>query len=145
MAWQTPKTDWKIQPALNGMYNGDWFNAADYNRIAGNLEYLASIGATAYKPFSIQPMPTVTYQSYGLASYINLIETNLYTITSNTYTPPMYSGKKTWVANGAAPSVDDLNRWEQSIQAIYENYKARMAGWTKIPVNLPQNFGGSDF
>lgn len=29
MAWQTPKTNWKIS---------DYFNYSDYNRIVGNME-----------------------------------------------------------------------------------------------------------
>ena len=145
MEWQEPKTDWKIQPAVNGMYAGDWFNASDYNRIAGNLEYLAALGATVYKPVSIDPMPTITYQDYGLPSYFNLIEDNLLSIAEGTYSPPSYEGKKTWAANGPAPTVEDLNRWERTILLIYENYQMRMAGWVKLPVPMPQNFGGSEW
>lgn len=145
MAWQEPKTNWTIQPAVNGMYNGDWFNAEDYNRIAGNLEYLAAAGSAIYKPVSFSPMPNITYRDYGLPSYLNLIEDNLYEIAKGTYSPPSYIGKKTWVANAPAPTVEDLNRWERAIASIYEHYQERMAGWTKMPVNLPQNFGGSEF
>ena len=48
MAWQTPKTDWKIQPVdENGRYNGDWFNIADYNRITGNIEALHALALEA--------------------------------------------------------------------------------------------------
>ena len=145
MAWQTPKTDWDVRYDENGMYAGDWFNASDYNRIAGNLEYLAAVGATVYGPVSIAAMPTLTYSSYGLPSYINLLEDNLHAIAEATYYPPTYVGKKTWAANAPAPTFEDLKRLEQTILAIYENYKKRMATWTKIPVNLEGKLGGSEF
>ncbi len=52
MAWQTPKTDWKIQPVdENGRYNGDWFNIADYNRITGNIEALHALAQELYPGF----------------------------------------------------------------------------------------------
>ena len=52
MAWQTPKTDWKIQPVdENGRYNGDWFNIADYNRITGNIEALHDLAQELYSDF----------------------------------------------------------------------------------------------
>ena len=58
MAWQTPKTDWKIQPAdENGRYNGDWFNIADYNRITGNIEALHALAQELYPDFSRKFQP----------------------------------------------------------------------------------------
>lgn len=54
MAWQTPKTDWKIQPAdENGRYNGDWFNIVDYNRITGNIEVLHTLAQELYPGFPL--------------------------------------------------------------------------------------------
>ena len=42
MAWTTPKTDWKIT-YVDGEYAGDYCNYTDYNRIKGNIEYLAAL------------------------------------------------------------------------------------------------------
>ena len=145
MAWQTPKTNWEIKPTVNGMYNGDWFNAEDYNRIARNLEYLASVGSSIYGKVDIQPMPIIEYSYFALPSYINLIEDNLYAIASKTFRPPTYSGKKEWKANAATPTVDDLNRWERAMLDIFMNYREIMNGWTKMPFNLPHKFGRSEF
>ena len=39
MEWQTPKTDWQIRYDENGLYTGDYFEAEDYQRIVGNIEY----------------------------------------------------------------------------------------------------------
>ena len=78
MAWQTPKTDWKIQPAdENGRYNGDWFNIADYNRITGNIEVLYALAQELYPGFSIVNMPDQTVSDFPYASIINNIENNL--------------------------------------------------------------------
>ena len=108
MAWQTPKTDWKIQPAdENGRYNGDWFNIADYNRITGNIEVLYALAQELYPGFSIVNMPDQTVSDFPYASIINNIENNLDSIVNSTWKPPGYPGKKTWYANGATPTVDD--------------------------------------
>ena len=75
MARQTPKTDWKIQPAdENGRYNGDWFNIADYNRITGNIEVLYALAQELYPGLSIVNMPDHTVSDFPYASIINNIE-----------------------------------------------------------------------
>ena len=95
MAWQTPKTDWKIQPAdENGRYNGDWFNIADYNRITGNIEVLHTLAQELYPGFSIVSMPDQTVSDFPYASIINNIENNLDSIVNSTWKPPGYPGKK---------------------------------------------------
>ena len=84
MAWQTPKTDWKIQPAdENGRYNGDWFNIADYNRITGNIEVLYALAQELYPGFSIVNMPDQTVSDFPYASIINNIENNLDSIVNS--------------------------------------------------------------
>ena len=47
MAWQTPKTDWHGAVDANGVYSGDRFNAADFNRIKNNLTYLRGVANQA--------------------------------------------------------------------------------------------------
>lgn len=118
--WQTPKTDWEIKPLINGLYQGDWFNVEDYNRIIGNLRYLHAAGQNVYDvAFSILGMSTKDRTGFPRAGDINALEDNLYAITQSTYNPPDYSGKKTWAGNGATPTVDDLNRLERACAAIY--------------------------
>lgn len=54
MSWQTPKTNWTIQPLdENGRYNGDWFNVSDYSRIVGNIETIKDIANGLYLNFQI--------------------------------------------------------------------------------------------
>jgi len=123
MAWQTPKTDWEIKPYLNGRYQGDWFNVEDYNRIAGNQRYLHAAGQNVYGvTFSIASMVDQVINAFPHAIDINVLEDNLYAIVSNTYSPPDYTGKKTWTGNGATPTVDDLNRIERACADILAKY-----------------------
>ena len=53
--WQTPKTNWYGSVDANGHYEGDRFNAVDFNRIKNNLEYLREMAIKMYKEFSILP------------------------------------------------------------------------------------------
>lgn len=101
MAWQTPKTDWKIQPAdENGRYNGDWFNIADYNRITGNIEVLYALAQELYPSFSIVSMPDQTVSDFPYASIINNIENNLDSIVNSTWKRPVIRGKRPGMPTG---------------------------------------------
>ncbi|HWQ98932.1 MAG TPA: hypothetical protein VN538_12690 [Clostridia bacterium] len=120
MAWQNPKTNWEVKPLVGGIYQGDWFNFSDYNRIAGNLYHLHTLGQNVLGiVFSISSMPTAVLNAFPRASDINLLEDNLYAITQNVYSPPAYTGKKTWLGNAATPTFADLNRIESACDAIF--------------------------
>lgn len=137
--WQEPKTDWEIKPYINGLYNGDWFNAEDYNRIAVNLRYLRIVGQTLYGVIiSLVEMPAVTVNTYPRASMFQAVEDNLYAIISRTYTPAAYTGKRTWADNGATPTVGDLNRIERSCAQL-------LAKFDETPLAALVTSGGDDF
>lgn len=121
--WQTPKTDWEVKPYVNGRYQGDWFNVADYNRIVGNLRYLHAAGQNVYATvFSILGMSSALIGEFPRADDINVLEDSLFALTENTYSPPDYTGKKTWAAGGVTPIADDLNRIEQACADLYAEY-----------------------
>lgn len=142
MAWQTPKTDWKIQPVdENGRYNGDWFNIADYNRITGNIEVLHDLAQELYSDFSIVNMPAQAVSDFPYASVINNIENNVDTIANSSWKPSDYPGKKTWYANGTTPTVDDLNRIESVLLEIYQALRRQKENHLKLPFELK----GSEF
>ena len=52
--WTEPKTNWHCE-TVNGEYQGDYFNAKDYNRIKNNSEKIRSMA----------------YQIYGQYEYID--------------------------------------------------------------------------
>ena len=127
--WQEPKTDWEIKPYVNGLYNGDWLNAEDFNRVAANLRYLRTVGQTLYNvSIPLAEMPTVTVNTYPRASIFQALEDNLHAIVSRTYTPAAYTGPKTWDDNGATPTVDDLNRIEGSCAQLFAEFNETALG-----------------
>ena len=140
--WQTPKTDWKIQPLdANGRYNGDWFNISDYNRITGNITALYELAQELYENFSITSMTVQTVSDFPYASVINIIENNVDTIVNHSFKPSDYPGKKTWYPNGFTPAVEDLNRIEGTLLTVYEILQRQKANRPKLSFELK----GSEF
>ena len=96
MIWITPKTNWVEK---------DYFNLTDYNRIKGNIEYLAD------KVNYSSNLETATIETVPTASFFNKIvtETNaLYiSITNNSY-----DFNKVYEANDVAFTAADLNTIE---------------------------------
>ena len=140
--WQTPKTDWKIQPLdANGRYNGDWFNISDYNRITVNIMQLYVLARQLYEFFSIEDMSYQDVSSFPYASVINTIENNVDIIVNHSFKPPDYPGKKTWYPNGFTPTVEDLNRIEGTLLTVYEVLQRQEANRPKLSFELK----GSEF
>lgn len=122
MLWSPAKTDWEIKPYVNGIYQGDWFNVADYIRIATNIRFLHHYGQIIYGvTFSITYMPDVILNNFVRPAEINLLESNIYTLAHDLYLPPTYTGKTTWAGNGATPDADDFNRMERALLDIYND------------------------
>lgn len=142
MAWQTPKTDWKIQPVdENGRYNGDWFNVADYDRITGNITALSDLAKELYLSCPIEDMPAQTVSDFPFAYIINTIEENVNSIATNTWKPHNYPGPKIWRSNQATPTVNDLNRVESALLSIYQALQQQKTNRSKLSFQLK----GSDF
>ena len=81
MGWITPKTDWWGRTDDEGVYTGDRFNAADFNRIKNNLDYLRNLAIKMYKEFSLVSLGTDRVPGdYFYADEINQLEQNLVTL-----------------------------------------------------------------
>lgn len=115
MAWTTPKTDWKIT-IINGKYSGDYFNYTDYNRIKGNIEYLAQI-----------PLPNVDIDDMGTDKGVgdmihsrefNAFERNLDLIGKAVGYP--YLDYPAFADNGNTPTFEDLNQIESFTFTLYD-------------------------
>lgn len=119
MAWQTPKTDWIGTRDENGYYTGDYFTDIDFQRIKGNLDFLAELAemlCVAPEPLNI---PAVTTASFGFASTINSLETSFDKLLACVFDPGI-PARKTWVGNSVGPSATDLTRIERSCQQLYD-------------------------
>lgn len=134
MAWTTPKTNWYGSTDSEGVYSGDRFNAADFNRIKNNLAYLRDLAVTLYTEFTIVSLGNDrSVGDFFYADEINQLETNLTTINANTLNRS-YGTAPTYAANGYTMDFTELNRLESAILDLYnrltnESEGRRMFTW----------------
>lgn len=134
MAWETPKTDWHGATASDGTYIGDRFNAADFNRIKNNLDFLRELAITLYKEFDLVSLGADrTPVDYFYADEINQLEENLNTLNSNTL-KRSYGIAPAFIDNGKTMDFVELNRLEGAILDLYnrltnESEGRRMFTW----------------
>ncbi len=125
--WLPPKTDWKAE---------DYFNAVDYNRIIGNLAYLKNYAVQLFKEFEIASMgEDKTYVSMIYAREMNVIESNLEIINTNTYG---FNIGKTQVfqANKGTPLWSEFNRIESACLLLYNTLKAHKEALPRLVFRL---------
>lgn len=118
--WQTPKTDWHGGIDANGVYEGDRFNAVDFNRIKNNLQYLRDMAIKLYQEFTIPSLGVDrTPRDYFYADEINQMEANLNTINANTL-KLSYGASPVYIENGNTMDFAELNRLEGAILDLYD-------------------------
>lgn len=128
MAWTTPKTDWHGGLDAEGRYEGDRFNATDFNRIKNNLAYLRDLAITLYEEFSIVSLGNDrTPADYFYADEINQLEANLVTINQNTL-KRSYGTAPTYVENGNTMDYTELNRLESATLDLYNRLTNQSEG-----------------
>ena len=138
MAWTTPKTDWFGGiDSVTGLYEGDRFNATDYNRIKNNLVFLKDLANTMYDEFEIvTPSADKVAGDYFYADEINILEDNLETINENSINRS-YGEKPVYNANGHTFDFVELNRLESAILDLYD----RLCNQSEGRRNFTWNFG----
>lgn len=110
MAWIEPKTDW---------VSTDFFNAADYNRIIGNITHLKALGDELFSGLSDLSLgEEKTYLSLIYAREMNNIENTLESLNLETYGLEI-GDKQTFKANGSTPLWSEFNRIESAILLLY--------------------------
>ena len=140
--WETPKTDWHYKLDSEGLYIGDRFNAADFNRIKNNLEYLRELAIIMYDDFTIQALGTDrTPKDYFYADEINQLEDNLNTINSNSI-KGAYGSAPSYTANGNVMDFAELNRLEGAILDLYDKLSNQNDGRRTFTWNFGMK-GGS--
>lgn len=128
MAWKTPKTDWNASFDADGNYIGDRFNAADFNRIKNNLDYLRELAIKLYKEFSLVSLGSDrTPVDYFYADEINQLEENLKTVNNNTLRRA-YGNAPLYVDNGNTMTFAELNRLEGAILDLYDRLTNEFEG-----------------
>ena len=128
MAWTTPKTNWNGDSAADGTYIGDRFNAADFNRIKNNLDYLRELAIKLYDEFAINALGSDrTPADYFYADEINRLEENLTTINNKTLRRS-YGTAPTYVDNGRTMDFSELNRLESAMLDLYDRLTNQSEG-----------------
>lgn len=135
MSWITPYTNWHGEEAIDGSYTGDYFDAIAYNRIIGNLQYLADYANSFYyKTVPHVVMEGKMSESLFYASDINTIEKNLYEL--NRKTNLSSRGAKTYVDNGAMIDAAELNYIENMCVTTEDNLKNQKEHRRTLTFNL---------
>lgn len=116
--WQKPKTDWSAN-YIDGVYEGDYFNVEDYNRIKNNLNHLNTLAQVLYPKFSIADMgEDKQVGDYFYADEINMFEDNLRTI--NIHTVNLNIGiTPRYLSDEGIMTFSDLNKLEGEILRLY--------------------------
>lgn len=135
MTWVTPKTNWSGE-TVGGIYNGDRFNAVDFNRIKNNLEYLHDLATQMYDDFSINPLGNdKTPRDYFHADEINRMEENLNIINDNSL-KRSYGVSPVYMDNGNTMDYIELNRLESAILDLYNRLTNEYNGRRMFTWNL---------
>lgn len=128
MAWTTPKTDWYGTTDADGVYIGDRFNAADFNRIKNNLDFLRDLAIKLYDEFSLVSLGQDRVPGdYFYADEINQLEENLVTLNTNTL-QRNYGAAPVYNANGNTMDFTELNRLEGAILDLYDRLNNQSEG-----------------
>lgn len=133
MEWIKPKTDWAARQDNKGNYVGDYFNAADYNRIKNNIEYLGAM-ARKFWPVLVKAMPDRKYEEYPYADEINTLAENLEAI--NAYVGCEIGEKTVYEANGTFIGYEDLNRIESACLNLYETMYTLYKKANRLPFRI---------
>lgn len=127
MAWITPKTNWN---------RNDYFNAEDYNRIKGNLEYLQNEFKVIYPNIELEPMIDEQVANDTRANTFSLLPKNLYLLNRQSFNYPMIENKE-YKGNELAPDYREWNRIENYIQVLYDTFfKGYLYIIPRLPVKL---------
>lgn len=138
--WILPKTDWYAKEDSSEPYEGDYFEAKDYQRIKNNLLCLKDIADTMWPPVPLPSIPNVTVADYAYSNMINALERSLDALANGTFDPGI-DARKTWIDNAPGPKAQDLNRIEESCLKIYETLNAQQ----KVLPRLAFTLGGVQF
>lgn len=133
MSWITPKTDWKITLSSDE-YLGDYFNVSDYNRIKGNIEYLAERAKSLVSVPEVDLGEDKTYTDNYYADEFNALETALDEIADallKDIGEPM-----TFFDNGVFIQASELNRIESATLELYKRINDSIEGKAMLAFTL---------
>jgi len=134
MAWLTPKTNW---------LSTDYINAADFNRIEGNINFVANYMNSNYFRQSsfIDSVTNRSHASLDFISSINRVEGYLTQLVSKMPTPIGWQTPKTW-SPGMGFYFSDANRLESSAQQLSDTVTTVVANYRMCGTQICGNNWG---
>ena len=133
MGWTAPKTNWAITYDNNGKSAGDFINKGDYNRIKNNIAYIQTFAEKIVYDKYPDMGADKAYLDYPRASEWNLIETALYQLAKNI---GVAFPAKTFMENGFALDVTELNRIENMTLRLKTQYETAVASTYRLSFTL---------
>lgn len=125
--WVAPKTDWKAI---------DYINILDYNRIKNNLDHIRSMALQVYEDIPYDSMGAdKSYSDYYYADEINLFESNLESLNTNTF-PRSLGDTATFYPNQPFIDYVELNRLEEGINTMYQGLYGHITGRRRLKFRL---------
>lgn len=136
--WTEPKTDWVAT---------DYFNLSDYQRIAGNLNYLHDLAGSFYRS-GYDEGYWYTPDTYSSAGEVFLwdsaacVEDDVTGLAQATFEVPDYEELKHHASLGSMSwTYEDLNIIERDIKRLKEMLEAQKANRARLAIEL----GGVQF
>lgn len=128
MAWQTPKTNWKVS---------DYFNYSDYNRIVGNLDFLKNEISDLIDSVDgyTQLETNKNYNSIFYSEEMNAIENNLEALNLTSYNLDI-GEKASYTINGSTPLYSEFNRIESACLRLRNMVKAHKENIPHLAIRL---------
>ena len=134
--WLDCKTNWQAKVSPDGEYLGDYFNAADYNRIVNNLAYLHTLAEKMYRNHKSPALAAhKEVGAYYYADELNSIEDGLEKLNVQTVNTEI-GNKKTFMSNGPSIDFNELNRIESAMLNIYGKLTNQYDGRRKLKFKL---------
>lgn len=133
--WLPPKTDWTAE---------DYFNAIDYNRIIGNIDYLKTLAERLFLNIEHSAKKEEkNYKSLIYAREINDIEKDVDALNTSTYLLDIGEAK-TYKVNGRVPDYNEYNRVESACFRLYNELTCHKNNLPRMAFKLGNNmrFGG---
>ena len=133
MAWQTPKTNWKIS---------DYFNYSDYNRIVGNLDFLKNEISDLIDSVDgyTQLETNKDYNSIFYSEEMNAIENNLEALNLTSYNLDI-GEKASYTINGSTPLFSEFNRIESACLNLKARVDSQKANNTAPIIEITSEYG----
>ncbi len=132
--WINPKTNWTGS-------KDEYFNLdPDYNRIKGNIEYVAELANLLYRDFNIPTLETPHFLDIPKVSFFNKTSEAITTIQEHTFEPEGYEALRHYSPNGTVWDWIELNKMENNLLLMQETLQRQKDNRRRLSFKLGGKF-----